>query len=252
MAIAAQESDPPNMNEQQTILIVDDDPEIRRLLSSYLSQHGFSTKAAANGDNLIAAIESEPTDLVVLDNMMPGKDGFTLCREVRAYSDIPIIMLTSRGDLIDRIVGLELGADDYIPKPFDPRELLTRIRAVLRRAQTMPKGIRQSDVRLIRFAQWELDTVTRQLLSPDGVVVALSGAEYDLLRAFVDRPNRVLNRDQLMNIMEGKSVDPFDRTIDVRVSRLRQRLLDDARSPRIIKTIRSEGYILAVEVLRVP
>jgi two-component system OmpR family response regulator len=240
------------MNQQQTILIVDDDPEIRRLLSSYLSQHGFATKTAANGDNLISVIESEPTDLVVLDNMMPGKDGFTLCREVRAYSDVPIIMLTSRGDLIDRIVGLELGADDYIPKPFDPRELLTRIRAVLRRAQTMPKGPRPSDVRLIRFAQWELDTVTRQLLSPDGVVVALSGAEYDLLRAFVDRPNRVLNRDQLMNIMEGKSVDPFDRTIDVRVSRLRQRLLDDARSPRIIKTIRSEGYILAVEVVRVP
>jgi two-component system OmpR family response regulator len=236
------------MERQETILIVDDDPEIRRLLSDYLTQSGYVTRAAADGKDLLQVIERSVVDLVVLDLMMPGRDGLVLCRELRSRSDVPIIMLTSRGGLIDRIVGMEMGADDYLPKPFDPRELLVRIKAVLRRAQGRPKHVRDDSVQSIEFAGWQLDTVARHLTSPMGVVIALSGSEYQLLRVFLDHPNRILNRDQLTSLLMGKEADPFDRAVDVRVSRLRQRLLEDAREPQIIKTVRSEGYLLAVSV----
>lgn len=230
------------------ILIVDDDAEIRSLLREYLQKSGYRTSAVADGKAMWAALDGGRVDLVVLDLMLPGEDGLTLCRNLRARSGIPIVMLTARGDDMDRIIGLEMGADDYLPKPFNPRELLARIKGVLRRARTLPDTIKPEDARTIRFAGWQLDTVARHLISPEGVVVALSGAEFRLLLIFLSHPNRVLNRDQLMDLCQGRDADPFDRSIDVQVSRLRQRLGDDAREPGIIKTVRGVGYVLAVPV----
>jgi two-component system OmpR family response regulator len=204
----------------------------------------------ADGKAMWSALETERIDLVVLDLMLPGEDGLTLCRKLRADSDLPVIMLTARGDETDRIVGLEMGADDYVPKPFSPRELLARIKVVLRRARSLPRNLRPEEARVLRFAGWTLDTTTRNLLSPQGVVVALSGAEYRLLKVLLTHPNRVLNRDQLLDLTRGREAEPFDRSIDVQVSRLRQRLGDDPREPALIKTVRGEGYVLAAQVVR--
>jgi two-component system OmpR family response regulator len=183
---------------------------------------------------------------VVLDLTLPGDDGLVLCRTLRARSDVPVIMLTARGAPLDRIVGLEMGADDYLAKPFEPRELLARIRSVLRRTAGTPKI--EAAVRRLRFGAWSLDLVARHLVDEDGVVVTLSGAEFRLLNVFLERPNRILNRDQLLDLTHGREADSFDRSIDLQVSRLRQRLRDDARSPQLIKTVRSEGYILSCVV----
>jgi two-component system OmpR family response regulator len=180
--------------------------------------------------------------------MLPGDDGLVLCRNLRVHSNIPVIMLTARGDETDRIVGLEMGADDYLPKPFNPRELLARIKSVLRRAQALPDTQDPINSRYQYFAHWQLDTVGRNLRTKDGLVVALSGAEYRLLKVFLDHANRVLSREQLLDLTLGKEADPFDRSIDVQISRLRQRLGDSAKEPAIIKTVRSEGYILSTEV----
>lgn len=236
------------MTASDHILIVDDDAEIRSLLSEYLGKNGYRATAVADGKGMWAVLEKARVDLVVLDVMLPGKDGLTLCRDLRARSNTPIIMLTARGEETDRIVGLEMGADDYLPKPFSPRELLARIKGVLRRARTLPGSLEPENARFIRFAGWKLDTVSRNLLSAQGVVIPLSGAEYRLLRIFLDHPNRVLNRDQLMELARSREMDPFDRSIDVQVSRLRHRLGDDAKDPVIIKTIRGEGYVLAAPV----
>jgi two-component system OmpR family response regulator len=238
------------MENGDHILIVDDDTEIRRLLGDYLRRNGLRATAVADGKSMWSALETERIDLVVLDLMLPGEDGLTLCRRLRADSDLPVIMLTARGDETDRIVGLEMGADDYVPKPFSPRELLARIKVVLRRSRSLPRNLRPEEARLMRFAGWTLDTATRNLLSPDGVVVALSGAEYRLLRVLLTHPNRVLSRDQLMDLTRGREADPFDRSIDVQVSRLRQRLGDDPKDPALIKTVRGEGYVLAAQVSR--
>jgi two-component system OmpR family response regulator len=238
------------MENGDHILIVDDDAEIRRLLGDYLRRNGLRTTAVADGKAMWSALETERIDLVVLDLMLPGEDGLTLCRKLRADSDLPVIMLTARGDETDRIVGLEMGADDYVPKPFSPRELLARIKVVLRRARSLPRNLRPEEARVLRFAGWTLDTITRNLLSPQGVVVALSGAEYRLLKVLLTHPNRVLNRDQLLDLTRGREAEPFDRSIDVQVSRLRQRLGDDPREPALIKTVRGEGYVLAAEVVR--
>jgi two-component system OmpR family response regulator len=238
------------MENGDHILIVDDDAEIRRLLGDYLRRNGLRATAVADGKAMWSALETERIDLVVLDLMLPGEDGLTLCRRLRADSDLPVIMLTARGDETDRIVGLEMGADDYVPKPFSPRELLARIKVVLRRSRSLPRNLRPEEARLMRFARWTLDTATRNLLSPDGVVVALSGAEYRLLRVLLTHPNRVLSRDQLMDLTRGREADPFDRSIDVQVSRLRQRLGDDPKDPVLIKTVRGEGYVLAAQVSR--
>jgi two-component system, OmpR family, response regulator len=235
------------MNDTLTkALIVDDDEEIRDLLSRYLKQHGYDVNAVANGDEMRRALESGEPDIIILDLMLPGDSGLTLCRDLRARSETPIIMLTARGDEMDRIVGLEMGADDYLPKPFNPRELLARMKVILRRARSMPKGHIPEQARFISFASWRLDTVERQLISREGVVVALSASEYRLLRVFLDYPNRVLSRDQLMDQMHGRQGEAFDRSIDVQISRLRQRLGDDAREPTLIKTVRQEGYIFSV------
>jgi two-component system OmpR family response regulator len=237
------------MDAPDHILIVDDDAEIRSLLSQYLQKSGLRVTAVADGRAMWQALGAGRIDLIVLDLMLPGDDGLTLCRNLRAKSsDVPVIMLTARGEETDRIVGLEMGADDYLAKPFSARELLARIKVVLRRARSLPHNLRPDDARHIRFGDWLLDTVHRQLVSAAGVVIPLSGAEFRLLRIFLNHPNRVLNRDQLVDLTQGKEADPLDRSIDVQVSRLRHRLGDDSREPRLIKTVRGEGYVLAVTV----
>lgn len=236
------------MNRPEHILIVDDDAEIRNLLRDYLARNGMRAEAVADGRAMRAALQNGRFDLVVLDLMLPGEDGLTLCRDLRAHSNLPVIMLTARGEDTDRIVGLEMGADDYVPKPFSPRELLARIKAVLRRAQALPETADTSNARRLRFAGWLLDLSTRQLLSPQGVVTPLSGGEYRLLRVFLEHPNRVLSRDQLLDFTRGREASPFDRSIDVQVGRLRRRLGDSAHEPVLIKTVRGEGYVLAAGV----
>ena len=236
------------MNTPDHILVVDDDTEIRNLLHEYLQKQGYRVTAVADGKGLRSAVAVSHPDLIILDLMLPGEDGLTLCRELRAKSEIPIIMLTARGDETDRIVGLELGADDYVAKPFSPRELLARIKSVLRRARALPENLKTEESGLFRFAGWTLDGGTRNLTSPQGVVVALSGTDFRLLKIFVDHPNRVLTRDQLIDLMLSREAGPYDRAIDVQVSRLRQRLGEDAKEPAIIKTVRGQGYVFAAHV----
>ena len=236
------------MTAQDHVLIVDDDLEIRGLLRDYLEKNGYRVTAVADGKSMWAAFEDARADVIVLDLMLPGEDGLTLCRNLRARSDIPILMLTARGEETDRIVGLEMGADDYLAKPFNPRELLARIKSILRRARALPENLRPDAARKLGFAGWMLDVATRNLQSPAGVVVALSGTEYKLLRIFLAHPNRVLNRDQLIDLMLSRDASPFDRSIDVQVSRLRHRLNEDAKEPAIIKTVRGEGYVFAAAV----
>jgi two-component system OmpR family response regulator len=230
------------------ILIVDDDREIRSLLADYLETNGYRASAAAEGVAMEQALREAGVDLVVLDLNLPGEDGLTLCRKLRARSNLPVIMLTARGEPLDRILGLEMGADDYLPKPFEPRELLARIRSVLRRSQALPGARGAAGEAPLHFAGWTLDPVARHLRNPQGVAIMLSGAELRLLKVFLEHPNRVLNRDQLLNFTHGRDADPFDRAIDIQISRLRQKLNDDARSPRIIKTVRNGGYVMAVPV----
>ena len=236
------------MTTPDHVLVVDDDAEIRGLLGEYLQKNGYRVTAVGDGEGMRAALEAGRVDIVVLDLMLPGDDGLTLCRNLRARSEVPVIMLTARGEETDRIVGLEMGADDYLAKPFNPRELLARIKSVLRRTRSLPENLQPEAARKIRFAGWALDLAARNLLSPEGVVVALSGTEYKLLRTFLAHPNRVLNRDQLIDLMLSRDASPFDRSIDVQVSRLRHRLGEGAKEPAIIKTVRGEGYVLAVPV----
>ncbi|MET3136140.1 two-component system OmpR family response regulator [Undibacterium sp. GrIS 1.2] len=236
------------MDTPSKILIVDDDRDIRSLLADYLDGHGYSTLMAADGNAMWAALDSNQVDLVVLDLNLPGDDGLTLCRNLRAKSMMPVIMLTARSEPLDRILGLEMGADDYLPKPFEPRELLARIRSVLRRTQSMTLGSNGEQVQRLKFSDWTLDLTARHLVSPEGMVIALSGAEFRMLNIFLDHPNRILNRDQLLNMTHGRDADPFDRSIDIQISRLRQKLREDARSPQIIKTVRNGGYVLSVNV----
>jgi two-component system OmpR family response regulator len=233
------------------VLIVDDDRGIRELLAAYLEKNGMRASLAANGRQMRAVLEQGAPDLIVLDLMLPGEDGLTICRDLRAgkFRTVPILMLTARSEETDRIVGLEMGADDYLAKPFAVRELLARIRAVLRRARMLPVNMQVTEAaQIISFGDWRLDTTARHLLDADGTMVALSGAEYRLLRVFLDHPQRVLTREQLLNLTQGRLADQFDRSIDLLVSRLRQRLQDVAREPRYIKTLRSEGYVFSSTV----
>ena len=230
------------------ILVVDDDAEIRGLLGDYLRKNGYKATAVADGKGMWTALARGKVDLIVLDLMLPGEDGLTLCRKLRGESDTPVIMLTARGEETDRIVGLEMGADDYLAKPFSPRELLARVKSVLRRYRAMPGRQAADDARLIRFAGWSLDVRARHLLSPEGVVTPLSGGEFQLLRIFLSHPGHVLSRDQLMVQSRGRENEPFDRAIDLQVSRLRHRLRDNPSGPEIIKTVRGEGYVLSVPV----
>lgn len=229
-----------------TILLVDDDPELTALLGDYLTKQDFEVHIAANGDEMRRACSRQRPDLVILDLMLPGEDGLALCRQLRAGSSIPIMMLTARGDDIDRIIGLEMGADDYLAKPFNPRELLARVRSILRRSRNSS----EEPARLLRFAGRTLDLGARHLVGTDGVVVPLTGAEFNLLRLLAEHPNQVLSRDQLLDGLSGREAGPFDRTVDVLVSRLRRRLGDDAREAGLIRTVRNGGYMLATPVER--
>ncbi len=229
------------------ILVVDDDGEIRDLLSRFLAKHGFEVTTTGDGRQMAAALDASPIDLVILDLMLPGEDGLSICRKIRQHSAIPIIMLTAMGDEADRIVGLEIGADDYVPKPFNPRELLARIKAVLRRsaAKDQPKVGGGT----YRFEDWTLDPLRRELIAPDGRLVNLTGGEFDLLFAFVEHPQRILTRDQLLDLTRGRNATPFDRSVDILVSRLRQKIEPDSKEPKFIKTVRAAGYIFASPVV---
>ncbi len=241
-----------NTRPSDHILIVDDDREIRELLSTYLVKNGLRVVAVPTGRHMRAALEdSGPFDLIILDLMLPGEDGLTLCRDLRTgkYKATPILMLTARSEEADRILGLEMGADDSLAKPFSARELLARIRSVMRRTRMLPPNMGSAEAaRKLVFGEWQVDTVERHLLDESGTMVALSGAEYRLLRVFLDHPQKVLSRDQLLSLTQGREAELFERSIDLLVSRLRQRLRDDAREPRYLKTVRSEGYVLAAAV----
>ena len=235
------------------VLVVDDDRELRTLVGKYLAEHGFRVTQAANGREMMKAIEVGRFDLVVLDLMMPGESGLVLCQKLRELNGPPVIMLTAMGSEVDRVIGLEIGADDYVVKPFSPRELVARIKAVLRRvAKVAPDG---DDMPLAyEFNGWRLEPAGRVLRSPGGAVVDITSGEFDLLMAFVARPQRVLTRDQLLDLAKGRSSAAFDRSIDVQISRLRRKIEADPREPMIIKTIRSGGYLFTslVQAIRQP
>jgi len=237
------------MEKQSHILVVDDDREIRDLVAKFLKQHNLRVTTAQDGREMKRALEDWAIDLVVLDVMMPGDDGLTLCRNLRASSQMPVIMLTAMGEETDRIIGLEMGADDYLAKPFNPRELLARIKAVLRRTGNIDSSSGdEEDGQSFKFNDWEFKPDQRELFSDEGVLVSLSRGEFELLDTFVRHPNRVLNRDQLLDMARGREAIPFDRAIDVQVSRLRKKLKDDPKSPSLIKTVRGGGYMFSAKV----
>jgi two-component system OmpR family response regulator len=231
------------------ILIVDDHREIRELVARVLSKEGFRVSAAADGRAMHKALADGRIDLILLDLMLPGEDGLSLCRGLRAQSDIPIIMLTAKGDEVDRVIGLEMGADDYLPKPFGSRELIARIKAVLRRGgHERAEAGPVAKPKFYRFDRWTLDAGARALLRDDGVTISLSTGEYDLLLALVERPQRVLSRDQLLDLARGRSASAFDRAIDTQISRLRKKIEADPSEPTIIKTVWGGGYTLTPPV----
>ena len=229
-------------------LIVDDDDEIRSSLQEFLQRFHMDVSTAANGNELRRLMASNPYDVVVLDLMLPDANGLTLCKWIHETSDVPVIILTAQGDPISRVLGLEIGADDYLGKPFEPRELVARIHAVLRRAQKRDRPADVSQQRIVKFEGWSFDRALHQLISPADVVVALSNAESRLLSAFVDHPERVLTRNQLIDLTRAPGVDVNDRSIDLCVSRLRQKLGDSPKSPHLIRTLRSQGYLFNAKV----
>ncbi|WP_296582463.1 response regulator [Xanthobacter sp.] len=237
------------MSPEGHILIVDDDAEIRRLAGKFLREHGHKVTAAQDAREMREAMAAGTVDLIILDIMLPGANGLDLCRDIRRTSNVPIIMLTARGSDVDRIVGLELGADDYLAKPFNPRELLARIHAVLRRTQPQGTGMGTGSGGQLAFSGWTLDTRRRELTNPEGAIVDLSTGEYDLLLTFLEHPQRVLTRDQLMDAAKNRIATGFDRAIDIQVSRLRRKL-DSSGGPEMVKTVRGAGYFFVPEVVR--
>ena len=239
------------MDHVDNILVVDDDREIRTGVVEYLRKNGLRASAAVDGRDMFAQLDTSAFDLVVLDIMMPGDDGLVLCRTLRSgkHRAVPVLLLTARDDETDRIIGLEMGADDYVVKPFSPRELLARIKAVIRRTRMLPPNLRITETsEVLSFGRWRLDTTARHLLDEEGTIVPLSGAEFRLLRVFLDHPQRVLSRDQLLNLTQGRDAELFDRSIDLLVSRLRTRLEDNAKEQSYIKTVRSEGYVFSMPI----
>lgn len=234
------------------ILVVDDDRELRQLLTNFLARHGYRVDAAADGRAMLQLMEVSRFDLVVLDLMLPGEDGLALCRRLRAASNLPVIMLTALAEETDRIVGLEMGADDYVVKPFSPRELLARIKAVLRRSGVR-RGVEdaaEDAEKTLTFEGWRLDLGKRELYTPDNVLLPLTAGEFDLLAAFAQRPQRVLSRDQLLDLTRGRAAGAYDRSVDVQLSRLRRKIEDDPNDPVLIKTVRGGGYLFAPRVER--
>lgn len=230
------------------LLLVDDSRDITEPLSRYLIKKGMRVSTAAGGAEMRRLMKANAFDLVVLDVMMPGEDGLSLCRMLRESSDIPVILLTAMVEETDRIVGLEIGADDYVTKPFSPRELLARIRAVMRRTQSVPSSRNATPVKRYRFDRWRLDAGRRELIDFDDVVVPLSSAEFRLLLVLLQRPHMVLSREQLLDLTAGRALEPFERSIDNQVSRLRKKIEADPKNPNIVKTVWGGGYVLAVEV----
>ena len=239
------------MLHQRHILVVDDDPEIGDLLQTYLSQHSLRVSVAKNGRQMWQIINDARVDLVILDVMLPGEDGISLCKKLRDENDIPIIMLSAAGSEADRVVGLEVGADDYIPKPFGARELLARVKALLRRSNTAlaDKSKQIAPLKSIKFAHWQLDCNRRQLIATDSVAVPLSTGEYELLLVFLENPERVLSRELLMDYTRGKTSSNFDRAIDVQIGRLRKKIELDPKRPAIIITERGGGYRFAAKII---
>ncbi|SNY92108.1 two-component system, OmpR family, response regulator [Cohaesibacter sp. ES.047] len=237
------------MEQSVHILVVDDHQDIRELLSKYLSKNGFRVSDADGGTKMRQVLKTAAIDLIVLDVMMPGEDGLTLCRYVRENENIPVILLTALGEETDRIVGLEIGADDYLSKPFNPRELLARIKSVLRRSKSLPPEAQKTEEPdVLKFEDWELHVHQRELLSPKGVTVPLSAADYRLLVTFLKRPTMVLSRDQLLDLTSGRTAQIFDRSIDNQVSRLRKKIEEDPKTPKLIKTVRGGGYVFTGKV----
>lgn len=240
---------PATVDDHGHVVVVDDDPQIRLLVARFLQRHGYHVMGAPDGRVMLEVLVHSSIDLVILDLMLPGRSGFDLCTEIRATSQVPIVMLTARSEESDRIVGLEVGADDYVTKPFSPRELLARVRAVLRRTRATRNRSAGRASEMVGFDGWRMDLRRRELISPSGTLVDLSTGEFDLLVAFVDHANRVLSREALMQFAKTRSSDdPFDRTIDVQISRLRRKLEADPNGSQLIKTIRGAGYMFAPTV----
>jgi DNA-binding response OmpR family regulator len=235
------------MKGKDHILIVDDHPDVREMVRTYLEEEGFKVSAASDGEAMRRVMAQSAIDLVLLDLILPGEDGLTLARKLRLDSNVGIIILTGRGETVDRIIGLEMGADDYLPKPFHLRELLARVKSVLRRASAREQSS-QERPSSARFNGWQLDLTARELTSPSGEIVRLTTGEFDLLAAFVSNPNQVLSRDRLLDLARNREPGPFDRTIDVQVGRLRRKLDDDPQQPSLIKTVRGTGYIFTAQI----
>ena len=236
------------MDSSPHILVVDDHRDIRDLVAKYLTRHGLRVSTAEGGLAMKRLLKASAVDLVVLDVMMPGEDGLSLCRHLRETTDLPVILLTAMAEETDRVIGLEIGADDYVTKPFNPRELLARIKAVLRRAQSLPPQRGAAPSGRLRFGPWTFDPARRELLDVEGTAVPLSTAEFQLLGAFLAHPKRVLSRDQLLDLTQGRAAKVFDRSIDNQVSRLRRKIEADPKKPALIKTVWGGGYTLAAEV----
>jgi two-component system OmpR family response regulator len=239
------------MEEKPHILIVDDDRDIRRLMMELFDERGFRVTAVADGASMARQLAGSKFDLAILDVMLPGEDGLELCRRIRRESNLPIIMLTARGDETDRVVGLEMGADDYVAKPFGPRELVARVRALLRRSREGGEGggaPAKPKLSRMTFDGWVIDMARRELRAPDGALISLTGTEFDMLVVLAERSPSVVSRDQLLDLVRGRTSSPFDRSIDVSISRLRKKIETMPEDPRIIRTVRNSGYVFAVPV----
>ena len=232
------------------LLLVDDEAALREPLAEYLTRQGFAVSQAASAAQARSHLRNQSPDLVLLDIMMPGEDGLSLCRHLSETRTIPTILLTAKGEATDRIVGLEIGADDYVVKPFDPRELVARIRSVLRRAARESTPL--ADTEILEFEGWQLDPLKRRLINPDGAMVAISSAEFRLLSALLEHPRQVLDRDRLLDMVQGREAHLFDRAVDNQISRLRRKIEADSRNPQLIQTVWGGGYMLAADVRRVP
>ncbi len=247
-------SSDPSHNQATSLLLVDDEATLREPLAEYLTAQGFAVTEANSAVAARSILEDETPELVLLDIMMPGEDGFSLCRHLVEARDLPVILLTAKGEATDRIVGLEIGADDYVTKPFEPRELVARIRSVLRRADKSNSAAQtsapQSEDAVYSFEGWQLDPLKRRLTDPDGTLIAISTAEFRLLRAFCDHPRQVLSRDRLLDMVQGREAQLFDRAVDNQVSRLRSKIEPDKRNPHFIQTVRGGGYRFGADVTR--
>jgi two-component system OmpR family response regulator len=236
------------MQQSPHILVIEDDADIRRMIAEFLQQSGYRVQTARGGGELDRILEVSRIDLLILDIGLPQEDGLSLCRRIRTFSSVPIIMLTARGSELERVTGLETGADDYLTKPFSPHELLARIRALLRRVQSAPRAPREKHYSTLSFAGWRIDLRARRLQSSDGTAIALTRGEFELLVAFCEHPKRILSREQLADLTRSKAVGPWERSIDLQVSRLRRKIEHDPKDPLLVQTVRAGGYIFTAEV----